>query len=184
MNRKILYLAAGAVIIILGILTIIDEEMTLLMCSIMFFVYGFADLMRWKEGRKTGTASMWTLFGSLFSFVLGACILIGDVSAAQLSISFVVVVFSVWLMISGVFEILGAIMYRKAMTSADLGVQAPGSVTAMISGGIMIGVGLLALIVPEFAVFTVHVWISVGLIMMGARLIAEARAAGELEEST
>ena len=184
MNKKILYLAAGAAIIILGILTVIDEEMTLLLCSIMFFVYGFADLMRWKEGRKIGTSSRWTLFGALFSLVLGACILIGDISAIQFSVSFMVVIFSMWLMISGVFEILGVIMYRRAMTSADLGIQAPGSMTAMISGGIMIGVGLLALIVPAFALFAVHLWISAGLIIVGARLIAEARTAGELEENT
>ena len=184
MNKKILYLIAGAAVIILGILTMIDEDIALILCSLMFFIYGFADLLRWTEGRKSGTSSMWTLIGALFSIILGASIFIGNISAIRFSISFMGVILSLWLVVSGVFEILGAIMYRRAMKSADLGIQAPGSMTSIVSGGIMIGVGLLALIVPVFALYTVHLWLSAGLIIAGVRLIAEARAVGELEENT
>ena len=181
MNKKILYLAAGAVVILLGILAVIDENIVLLLCSVMFFIYGFSDLMRWAEGRKSGTASIWTLLGALFSFGLGAFNLIGNIGSIQFSVSLIAILLSLWLMISGVFEILGAIMYRRAMRSVDLGVQAPGSMTSIVAGGIMIGVGLLALLVPEAAIFTVHFWVAVGLFIVGARLIAMARAAGELE---
>ena len=181
MNKKLLNLLAGLAIIILGILAISDEELALVLCGIMFFIYGFADLMRWADRRRSGTASIWTLLGSLLSFTLGVCIFIGKLGAVRFSVSFLVVILSAWLIISGVFEILGAIMYRKAMTTVDLGVWAPGSMTSIISGGIMIAVGLLALIVPVFAIFTLHFWISAGLIISGMRLIAAARGAGELE---
>lgn len=181
MNKKILYLLAGAVVIILGVLAVFYEEIALVICSVMFFIYGFADLTKWIAGRETGTSSIWTLLGALLSFALGACNLLGNVSSIEFSVSLVVVLLSLWLISSGVFEILGAIMYRRAMTSADLGVCAPGSKTAIVSGAIMIVVGLLALIIPEFALFTVHLWISAGMFIAGARLIGAARAVGELE---
>ena len=184
MNKKILYLIGGVAVIVLGVLSLFDRNLTMLLCGIMFVVYGAGDLLRWIEGRKTGTSSFWMLFGAAISFVFGACIFIGNTHVIELSGVVVVVIFSLWLMASGVFEILGAIMYRKAMTSADLGVQAPGSVTSMVSGGIMIAVGLLSVIIPMFAMVTAHIWISVGLIIAGVRLIAEARTSGELEGST
>ena len=75
-------------------------------------------------------------------------------------------------------------MYRKAMTSADLGVQAPGSVSSMILGTIMILVGIFGLIFPAFAGFTVWIWIVAALIMSGFRMFWMARSAGALEEET
>ncbi len=183
MNKKILYLIAGVGVIILGILTIFDADLALLLCSIMLFVYGFSDFTRWLEGRKSGTSSLWTLLGALLSFILGGCILIGNTDSVEMSASLLIIIFSVWLMASGVFEILGAIMYRKAMTSADLGVQAPGSRTTIVAGSIMILVGLLALLVPMFAIVTSRIWITIGLILAGLRLITQARATGELEDN-
>ena len=69
------------------------------------------------------------------------------------------------------------------MTTADLGVQAPGSAAAMVMGTVMIAVGILGLIFPMFAGFTVRIWIVCELIVSGVRLIWMARTAGELEES-
>ncbi len=183
MNKKILYLMAGIVAIILGVLAFFDADLALLLCSIVLFFYGGSDLMRWFEGRKSGTSSLWTLFGAIMSLVLGLGILISN-SAMEISTGMLLLVFALWLIAMGVFEILGAIMYRKAMTSTELGVQAPGSVTSIVAGGIMILVGLLSLIVPVFAVITGHIWIVAGLILTGVRMISMARSSGELEENT
>ncbi len=180
MNKKILYLIGGAVCIALGVLTIFYIDLALLLCCVALFVYGFSDLMRWHERRKTGTASLWTLLSGSLSIIFGLCILIGN-NFLEFATSQLILFFSLWLIAAGVFEILGAVMYRKAMTSADLGVQAPGSVTSLIAGGIMILVGLLALFVPMFAIVTAHIWIVMGLILTGVHLIAMARSVGELE---
>ena len=182
MGKKILYLVAGVVVITLGVLTIFDLDLVLLSCGIMLFVYGFSYLMQWIAGRRSGTSSLWTLFCAALSFILGCGIFIGSVSSLTFSTAVITAIFALWLIAVGVFEILGAIMYRKAMTSADLGVYAPGSKTSIISGGIMILVGLLALLIPIFAMVTAHIWIVMGLILTGVRLITQARTAGELEE--
>ena len=90
---------------------------------------------------------------------------------------------SIWLIAQGVLEVLGAVMYRKAMTTADLGVQAPGSAASMVLGAVMIVVGILGLIFPVMAVYAVRIWIVAELFMSGIRMIWMARSAGELEES-
>ena len=81
-------------------------------------------------------------------------------------------------------EILGAVMYRKAMTTADLGVAAPGSVSSMVLGVIMAAVGVLGLIFPVVAEFFVWVWIVCELILSGIRLIWAARTVGILGASS
>ncbi len=183
MNKKLLYMFGGVVSIILGILTIFYEELALFLCSAVLLVYGISGMMKWLEGRKSGTSSLWTFLGAALSIIFSICILIGnntmEFAAAQL-----VLLFSLWLIVIGGFEVLGAIMYRKAMTSADLGVQAPGSLTSLISGGIMIIIGILALFIPMFAILTAHIWITMGLILTGIRLFMMARSAGELEGNT
>ena len=75
-------------------------------------------------------------------------------------------------------------MYRKAMTTADLGVQAPGSVSAMVLGIAMAAVGILGLINPVVAVITAGIWIVAALILSGIRMIWIARSAGVLGESS
>ncbi len=182
MNKKILYMIGGLISVILGILTFFHTDLALLLCSVVLLVYGISGLMKWFEGRNTGTASIWTLLGSSLSVVFGACILIGN-NFTEFAATHLIIIFSIWLIIVGAFEVLGAIMYRKAMTSADLGVMAPGSTTSLVSGGIMIIVGLLALFIPMFAIITAHIWITIGLVFTGVRLIMMARSAGELEEN-
>ncbi len=183
MIKKIMYLATGTISIILGILTIFYPDLALLLCSFALFIYGFSDLMRWLERRKSGTASLWTLLAAGLSLLLGICILIGSESL-EFAASQIVLFFSLWLIASGAFEILGAVMYRRAMTSADLGVMAPGSRTAIAAGILMILVGLLSLLIPVFAEVTIHIWIVMGLILAGIHLIMTARSVGELEGNT
>jgi len=173
-------MVGGVVSVILGILTFFYTDLALLLLSVVLLVYGISGLLKWFEGRKSGTSNFWTLLGSFLSIILSICILIGN-NFTEFAASQLVLLFSLWLIIAGGFEVLGAIMYRKAMTTEDLGIQAPGSTTSLISGGIMIILGLLALFIPIFAIVTAHIWITMGLIVTGVRMIMMARSSGELE---
>ncbi len=183
MNKKILYMAGGIGCIILGILTFFYPDLSLLLCGVVLIVYGITALMRWSDGRKSGTSSFWTLLAAALSLIFGICIFLSN-SSLLFATTNVILLFFLWLIAAGAFEILGAIMYRKAMTSAELGVQAPGSKSSLIAGGIMIVVGLLAILVPMFAVVAAYFWVVAGLVLTGVRMIMMARSAGELEENT
>ena len=183
MNKKILYICIGAVSIVLGILCIFNRELAIMLSGIGLILYGLGSFFHWKERRKAGAASIWAGAGTFVAFAFGVFVLIGS-RLGNAAIQFLLISLSIWLIAEGVLEILGAVMYRKAMTTADLGVQAPGSVSAMVLGIAMAAVGILGLIYPVVAVITAGIWIVAALILSGIRMIWIARSAGVLGESS
>lgn len=182
MNKKYLYILVGVISILLGIFCVIDKRLPAVLCGIGLILYGVGGFVHWRERRKAGAAGAWVMTGMLLAIAFGIFILLGD-QIGQFAARFLLISLSIWLMAEGVLEFLGAIMYRKAMTSADLGVQAPGSVSSMVLGTIMIAVGMIGIISPVFAEYTIWIWIVGELILSGVRLIWLARSAGVLEES-
>ena len=182
MNKKNLYLCLGAAAILLGIICLLNMELLLVLCGIGLLLYSVSQLIHWRERRKAGAAGVWTLVGMLVAAAFGIEILIGT-RLGDTAIHFLLISLSIWLIAAGGLEVLGAVMYRRAMTSVDLGVQAPGSVSSMILGSVMIAVGILGLIFPVFAEYAVGLWIVAELIVTGVRMIWMARTAGALEES-
>lgn len=179
MNKRILYIITGIVLILLGILCAFDKNLAAILCGIGLIIYGIGKIPHWRERRKAGAASIWTLAGILAAVLSGLVILIGRSPGIFVS-RFLLVILSVWLLAEGVLEILGAVMYQKAMTSTDLGVQAPGSLTAMFLGIVMIIVGILGLVFQLFAAYAFWAWSVAGLIVLGTRIISLARSAGVL----
>ncbi len=183
LRKKIMYICIGAVSILFGILCVFNRELAIILSGIGLVLYGVGSFFQWRERRKAGAAGTWVLAGTLAAIGFGIFILTGS-CLGEFAVRALLICLSIWLLAEGVLEILGAVMYRKAMTSADLGVQAPGSVSSMILGTIMILVGIFGLIFPAFAGFTVWIWIVAALIMSGFRMFWMARSAGALEEET
>ena len=182
MNKKILYVFLGAGAILLGILCLFDKGLPVILCGIGLLIYGIGQFLHWKERKKAGAAGVWALAGTILAIAFGVFLLIGS-RLGSFAIHILLISLSIWLIAQGVLEVLGAVMYRKAMTTADLGVQAPGSAASMVLGAVMIVVGILGLIFPVMAVYAVRIWIVAELFMSGIRMIWMARSAGELEES-
>lgn len=179
-NKKKLYILMGLGAILLGIICIFSSEMPVILSGIGLLLYGIVSFYRWRERKKAGAAGIWALAGMLLAIVFGVSILIGS-RFENFAIHILLIVLSVWLLAEGVLELLGDIMYRKAMTSADLGVHAPGSTASMVLGIIMTAVGILGILFPVFAGFMVKIWIVAELIVSGIRLILLAGSAGALE---
>ena len=182
MNKRILYVIIGAAAIALGIFCFFDRRLAGILGGIGLFLYGVGGFVHWNERKKAGAASAWALITAVIAVAFGLFILIGS-RLGYIAGNFLLFSLSIWLMAEGVMEVLGAIMYRKAMTTEDLGVQAPGSVANMVLGVFMVAFGVLGVIFPLFAAFAVWVWIVLELVISGVRLIWHARSAGVLEES-
>ena len=183
MKKKILYAVIGLISIVLGIVCIFDDRMTVILCGIALLLYGAGSLLHWRERHKAGAAGNWALLAGVVAVAFGVSILIGsrlEIFAER----FLTLSLSIWLIAEAVMEILGAIMYRKAMTTIDLGVWAPGSVSSIVLGIVMAVVGVLGLIFPVVAEYLIWIWIVCVLILTGIRLIWEARSAGILEASS
>ncbi len=182
MKKKILDIVIGIAAVFLGFCCLFYSEMAAILCGIGLILYGIGGIIHWRERKKAGAAGRWAMFTVIVSVAFGVFILIGSRLEA-FALRALLISLSIWLIAEGVLEILGAVMYRKAMTTADLGVQAPGSVSSMVLGAVMAAAGILGVIFPVIVGYFVWIWIVCVLILSGIRIIWSARSAGVLEES-
>ena len=171
--KRLLMLILGIAIIVFGIISFFIPEILYYVCGIVIMIYGLGQILTWSKRRKTGTASNWTLVGAIAAFGAGVLIIFSDVSGLFAARIIFLILF-IWLAVEGVFDIIGAVIYRQAMTTEDLGVQAPGSMADMIFGGIMVAVGVFGILSPAFSFIAVGLVVLINIIAMGGRLIAGA----------
>ena len=177
--KKIAQLVLGLVLVGLGVLAIIQGWMLLLLLSLAVIIYGVGALLTWFSRRKTGTRSGWSLAIALSSIGAGIGLLLGN-TLGEVAIGIVLIILSIWLMAAGVLEVIGAIMYRKAMTTSELGVQAPGSVQSLVLGIAMIVAGLLCLFAPLVIIGIASIFFVIAMFVAGARLIVASFSADAL----
>ncbi|MBQ7506902.1 MAG: DUF308 domain-containing protein [Lachnospiraceae bacterium] len=168
--KKIVQLLLGLVLVVLGVLALVYPEMLLLLVSLCIMIYGAGTLITWLGRRKTGTGSGWSLAIALSSIGAGLGLLLGK-TIGGIALQIVLIILAVWLMSAGVLEVIGAIMYRKAMTTADLGIQAPGSMQSLILGIAMVVAGLLCLLCPLLIVSLSELLLVIAMFVSGARLV-------------
>ena len=169
----------GAFMVLIGIATFIVPENLPLSGGFGVLLYGIGALLHWRERRKVGVAKKTTLTSAIMTIAAGLVILVGG-QTGIVAVGLIVIIMAVWLIAAGVLEIIGAVIYRKAMTTADLGVQAPGSITSMILGGVLILMGLGAIMEPLFAAITAGIVISLVLIVAGGRMVVSGLCSGRL----
>lgn len=179
--KKFLLLIGGVGVILLGIIALLSEDMIILFCGLGMLVYGISTLITWSNHRKAGTASKLSFWIAIAAMIAGVAVMCGSAVGA-LPIAIVMVILGIWIIATGVFEIIGAVIYRKAMTTADLGVQAPGSIASMIFGGIAIFVGLITIFAPLFALYIAGVLIAIILIVVGVRMIINSFSVGAISK--
>ena len=177
--KKILLFLCGIILIIFGIQVLLNWSMRIYFCGIALIIYGGGSLVMWFDHKKSGTASRWSFWIAVASIISGIAIFVGG-SLDLVTVGFVMLIFGIWLIVSGVLEIIGAVIYRKAMTTIELGVQAPGSMMSIIFGGIMIGVGVLVVLMPVFALLVTTIILAVAMIVGGVRMILGAFSTGSI----
>ena len=178
-KRKLLLCVIGIVMIGLGILGLLDVEYMIWVSGIGVAFYGLGGLINYLERRKLGLAKGITLANSITAMSAGAAIIIGG-QLGFFAARIIILILALWLIAAGILEIIGAVMFRRAMTSADLGVQAPGSIASLVLGIVMIVAGGVAILHPIFAIMTAGIVIAIALIVSGVRMIVSSVYSGVL----
>ena len=178
-TKKILLFLGGAALIVIGIITLVDQDMITIASGLGLLIYGIGTFLTWSDHRKNGTANKWSFWIALAASIAGVAMFAGGLFEA-IAVGIVMLIIGLWLICSGVLEIIGAIMYRKAMTTIELGVQAPGSVRDMVLGGAMIVLGLLVLFLPQFALIATGIIVAIAVIVVGVRLLAASFSVGAI----
>ena len=177
--HRIALMAIGLIMVIIGVGTFISPNNLPLAGGVGVILYGIGAILNWREKRKSGFAKKTTLASAIIAMLVGLGILVGGQSGIM-ALSFMMIVLALWLIVAGVLEIIGAVIFRKAMTTADLGVQAPGSISSMVLGIVLILAGLFSFAEPLSAAITAGILISIMLIITGIRIIVSGIYAGIL----
>ena len=176
---RITLMIIGVVMVVLGVISLIDPTFKVLFSGIGVLLYGGGSIMHWLERRKMGYAKKTTLVAAIVAIAAGTAILIGE-NTGVFAMQFMLYILALWLIAAGILEIIGAVIFRKAMTTTDLGVQAPGSIASMVLGSVLIFMGVFAFIQPLIAVVTAGIVISLVLIIAGLRMLISGFYAGVL----
>lgn len=171
--KRLLMLILGIAIIAFGIVSFFIPEILYYVCGIVIMIYGLGQILTYSKRKKTGTASIWTLIGAFVAFSAGVLIIFSDISGL-FAARFVFLILFIWLAVQGVFDIIGAVIYRQAMTTEDLGVQAPGSMADLIFGALMVAIGVFGILSPGFSFIAVGLVVLINIITMGGRLVVGA----------
>lgn len=176
---RILLMLTGILMVILGIGTFRSPDTVIWTVGAGVMLYGLGAILNWIEKSRVGFAQRTALASACMTVVVGIVILSGEY-LGFLATGIMMIILSLWLIAVGVMEIVGAVIYRKAMTTADLGVQAPGSIVSMVLGAVFVLTGLFSLIEPLFAVFAAGIVTSIVLIVIGIRIVVSGIYSGIL----
>ena len=179
--KRILQLICGAAMTVLGILVLCYDEMFILFCAMALVIYGIGAFLSWTVHRKSGTASRGSFWIAVAAFAAGVAIFVGG-TFLQVTAWIVMLILGICFISVGILEVIGAVIYRKAMTSIDLGVQAPGSMAAIITGGIMVGFGLFMIFAPLFAMQITGLILAIAMILGGIRTVILSFSTGAVSE--
>ncbi|MBQ1548603.1 MAG: hypothetical protein IIZ61_09445 [Lachnospiraceae bacterium] len=173
LKKRTLLWIIGLLLCFLGILSAFFEELMIAMSGLGVFGYGVGMLVNWTGRRKTGTGGNLLLAGSIVGMACGVLILVGG----QFSVfagTIVLFVLAAWFIAVGILEIIAAVIYRKAMTSIELGVMAPGSISSFVTGIIMVSAGAIFAFNPFFADILIRIMVCLLTVLIGVRLILSA----------
>lgn len=176
---KIALVVIGAVMVLIGIGTFISPANLPLASGIGVILYGIGAILNWREKRKVGFAKKTSLASAIITIFVGIGILASK-DTEIVAVNLIVFILALWLIVTGVLEIIGAVIFIKAMTTADLGVQAPGATTSIILGAFLIVAGVVSIFRPLLAAITGGILISIILVLTGIRMIVSGFYSGIL----
>lgn len=152
----------GVLAMLFGIMAILWPLMAFTVLAIFFGAYFLVDgvfaLVAAFLGR--GSEPWWALLlEGLVGIIIGGLLLINPGFADEV----LLIVIACWFIVTGIFEIVAAIMLRKAIV---------GEFWLVLSGILSVVFGVLALIRPVVAAITIAWLIGIYSIFFGAMLIA------------
>ncbi len=108
---------AGLLFIVVGVILIRHLHLTLsvigLFIGITWIIQGLAALIAGLSGGSREGRGWWIAFG-VISIIAGIVV----VATPASSLTFLAVLFGIWFIVMGIFEIIGAFMFRRALRSA------------------------------------------------------------------
>ncbi len=123
---------------------------------------GFEGIGAWWAGRKSQTASTWDLVMAILSIVFGI-MLISNIWMRMMTDEFLLVLFGVWVALSGILRIFDAIRNKPKLWGLLVAI-----------GVALIVLGVLSLAHPLITALTIGLCVAMNIVCQGISLICAA----------
>jgi len=177
---KIIALIFGIIMIGGGIVCLASPGLTFLtigwIVGLAMVADAIANIVTWSARRRAGQADGWTLAGAIVSLVFGIVLLTSDI--LQLSIDlFIAYMAALWILTLGIFRLIKSSKLHQIHKEFDTEVVAKNWWIVMLSGILLVLLGVLSLMNPAITMVAVGTMIGIGILIAGINLIATALAA-------
>ena len=174
---KVLCVILGILIIISGFVCLFNPTATY---SVIGWCVGFSMILdaigrffTWWEAKKVGLADGWMLAGAIISAVLGFFIV--NNMRLQVGIdAFLAYYVAIWFIVAGVFLIVRAMKVHKLHKNWDTKMLGKHWYLPLVIGALLLIFGVLCCFKPLVMTNTIGIFMSIGIILMGADLITLA----------
>ena len=177
---KIVSAVLGVAMIAFGVICLISPGLTFLtigwIVGLCMTADAIANILTWNARRKEGEADGLTLAGAIVSLLFGIVLLTSDI--LQLSIDlFIAFMAAVWVLVIGIIRLIKSSKLHELNKVSDTQVIAKNWWLVMISGILLVLLGILSLMNPAVTMFALGTVIGVTILFAGINLIATAFAA-------
>ena len=139
--------------------------------GVVLLVAGINMVADYFAHRKNGGVTSWDLIGGILTILLALFILYRHGYAGNILDELIVILFGVWMLLSGIFRIAGGIQLKKIGESAGLWIVIGGIVSVLL--------GIYGLVNPYVFKFALGWMLGFYIIMQGVNMLTLAFAMGK-----
>ena len=176
-SGKIIVIVMGILMVASGVYCIAVPGLTFLALG---WVIGFnmildavGNICTWGSRRELGLADGWTLAGAIASLCFGIILIVSE--TMQLAVElFVAYTAALWLLLIGLFRIVRSSHLHRIHKEFDTRVMARNWWVVMLTGILMVIVGVMSFMNPAIAAVAIGTMVGVGIFFAGVNLLATA----------
>lgn len=174
---KIITIILGALLAVGGVYCMFTPVATYAtigwLIGVSMIMEGIASIIMWSELRRSGLANGWTLAGAILSIVLGIFLVGSYVARFSIDV-FIAYLIAIWIVVSGISRIIGAINLRKQENLSNVGAGSSSWVILLLLGILSTILGVLCISNPLAVMVGVGFTMGLSIVGLGAGLIVGA----------
>ena len=174
---KVLSIILGILMIICGIYCLTVPELTFLalgwIVAFSMIIDGVINLATWNARKALGFADGWTLLGGVLSLGFGIAVIASETMQLALDITLAYMA-GIWILWIGILRLARSVRLRHIHKELHATGIAKHWWLVMISGILLILIGILGLMNPAVAAIAIGTQIGIDILFAGANMIVAA----------
>ena len=174
---KVLAIVLGVVMVLSGSYCLMTPELTFLAVSwivgICMIIDGVGNITTWKVRKELGFADGWTLFAATLSLCLGVVVIASEAMQIAMDI-FIAYLAAVWVLWIGILRLARSVKMHHLHKELSTETIAKHWWLVMLSGILMIVIGIFSLINPGIMAIAIGMLIGIDILFAGINMLITA----------